>query len=180
MNSTIDMTLSGASLPEIDTAAQYTNTNRASYGLFQHECRSSGAYIHDYGLSLPSDQSNPDSTLWALEGHRARNMAVIGALATVWKKHLMNVQAATDVDAISETIDAAYEAIDQFGVGALDFSGFDPDEVNGEHLAALLRATYSVRAWTLGWNDALQVAEQALKAAHVDVDDALAGLSANY
>lgn len=105
-----------------------------------------------------------------------RQAKAIAAFSVYWKKFLMDPRASVDVDAISESIDHIYEAIDQFGPGGIDLNNLRAQDVNGEHLAAILRATSSWKTLVPGWIDALQVAAAALKIANVDAEDALFGL----
>ena len=54
---------------------------------------------------------------------------------------------------------------------------FPAGGATGEHLVALLRASYLERANVLGWDDALTVAREALILAHLPVEDHLEGLA---
>lgn len=93
-----------------------------------------------------------------------------------WKRYISNLSAPTDVDALSETIDAIYDAIDRHGPGAVNLATLQPAVVNGEHLAAVLRATYAFKNQIIGWERAREMAILALQKANIEIDDALAGL----
>jgi hypothetical protein len=94
----------------------------------------------------------------------------------VWLQSVLNPQAPVDVDSISRTVEATFDALSNSGPSAIDVQGFDPNFVQGEHLAAVLRVTYRWRQHVLGWEQALAVAEAALRRQGVDARDALTGL----
>lgn len=106
-----------------------------------------------------------------------------------WLMHVMNPQAPTDVDAISYTVaetmpvlygSHSWESILDETITqphqSLDFSGFAVDQVNGEHLAAVLTVSSKFRVNIPGWAHARQVAYDALIQAHQDPEDALYGI----
>jgi hypothetical protein len=115
-----------------------------------------------------------DSRSYIVE--RSENHKAINVISEHWKKHLYNLSAWFDVDTLSETIDGIYDAIDQFGPGAIDLSSIESKDVNGVHLAAILRATFPFQNFTQGWDHALGEAVSALQRDGVDINDALAGL----
>jgi hypothetical protein len=81
-----------------------------------------------------------------------------------------------DIDSLTVTAEAALEAVAEFGpeiIPTKDLSGL---QIHGEHLATLLRATYVWRNEISGWNEALDVARQALVDQGIDPDDALYGM----
>ena len=86
------------------------------------------------------------------------------------------MNAPSDVDAISRTIDGVFEAAIQLGPKAIDLREINPAQVHGEHLAAVLRATFAFRDRTPGWQHAIGVARIALERAGLDPEDALYGL----
>jgi hypothetical protein len=96
-----------------------------------------------------------------------------------WRRLVLDPRSSVDVDAISETVDAVYEAIDTYGSSFISFENLDPQTVQGEHLAAALRATSPWRAEVPGWHSALGVAKAALTNSGVSPDDALYGLIDN-
>ncbi len=100
----------------------------------------------------------------------------IEALSVRWKTNLTNPAVAADVDSISETIDAIYEVIGQFGPGAINLRSTLDGQINAAHLASILRATFQIRSDISGWNTARDKAKQLLPLAGIDVNDALAGL----
>lgn len=82
-----------------------------------------------------------------------------------------------DVDSLTITAETALEAIAEFGpevIPTCDLAGL---QIQGEHLATLLRATYVWRNEIAGWSDALDVARRSLADQGVDPDDALYGMS---
>lgn len=100
----------------------------------------------------------------------------IADLAVRWKKYLLKPDAPVDVDALSETVDAIYDAIDRFGPGSIDLTGLTGAQVNGEHLAVILRASIPFRTQIPGWSEARAVAVEALQIANIPVGDVLAGI----
>lgn len=93
-----------------------------------------------------------------------------------WGEYVFDPSASADVDALSETADAALDFVERFGPSSLQLAHLDPIKVHGEHLATLLRATSTWRDEIQGWNDALQVSAEALKLANIDPQDALFGM----
>ncbi|MBB6582768.1 hypothetical protein [Ralstonia solanacearum] len=93
-----------------------------------------------------------------------------------WKRYVFDPASPTDVDAISETVDRVFDVISEFGPGALSLADVRPDEVQGEHLAAVLRASSSWADAVPGWSNALQVAATALTNSGIDPNDALYGM----
>lgn len=93
-----------------------------------------------------------------------------------WKRYVFDPSSPTDVDAISETVDRVFDVISEFGPGALSLVGIRPEKVQGEHLAAVLRASSSWADTVPGWRDALNVAALALSNAGIDPNDALYGM----
>lgn len=94
----------------------------------------------------------------------------------LWRKHVVDRNALVDTDTISETVDHVFQMASRFGPSSLDFRGLRTDAVNGEHLAAALRASSSFSHMTLGWESALQVAHDAILASGADPGDALFGM----
>lgn len=94
----------------------------------------------------------------------------------IWKLHVNDLNASTDVDTLSETIESVFEVMSRFGPSVLDLTEINPDSVSGEHLAAVLRLTYHNRADVKGWDNALEMAIEAMKATGIDYEDALIGL----
>jgi hypothetical protein len=63
-----------------------------------------------------------------------------------------------------------------FGPQEIDLRGLNAHVVNGMHLIAILRSTYSWRAEVPGWHEALAVARQALERRGLSVEDAAGDL----
>lgn len=87
-----------------------------------------------------------------------------------------NKDASADIDSLSHTVEAALLAISEFGPQVIDLNNLVPDEVQGEHLATLLRATSTWKREITGWNETLKVAAEALDRSGIDPSDALYGM----
>lgn len=115
-----------------------------------------------------------DTTAYKVE--QLRLAAKITEAKREWSRYLLDPKSSVDVDQISETVDHLYDAVFEYGPAAIDLRGLFPDAVNGEHLAAILRATSAWSNSVLGWTPALKVAEQALRLNKQNPYDALVGL----
>ncbi len=93
-----------------------------------------------------------------------------------WQRHLFDINASADVDTLSETVESVLDVLAELGPAAIDLTGLSARNVQGEHLAAVLRATATWDSQTPGWFDALQVAKLALQREKIDPLDALYGL----
>ncbi|MDG0065848.1 hypothetical protein MMB92_17950 [Burkholderia sp. IO2] len=93
-----------------------------------------------------------------------------------WQRLVFDPSASVDVDDLSETVGAVYEAIDTFGPSVVSFEHIEAAAVQGEHLAVALRATSPWRDEIAGWHAALQTARMALENSGVPPEDALYGL----
>jgi len=94
-----------------------------------------------------------------------------------WRRHICNLSAPASVDALTETVQSTVDFIGKFGPQLLDLSNLNPEKVHCEHLAALLRATSSLKKRVPGWSHALEVAKVAVNNAGQDIDDVLFGMS---
>jgi hypothetical protein len=126
-----------------------------------------GAYTHGFA-NLPLKEP--------LIAPTAGPAAKLAALVTLWQRHVLNPAASVDVDALTETVEAAMDVIFEFGPGALSLVGLKPEAVQGEHLATLLRASSSWRNQIPGWDAALAVDIEALRRAGTEPKDALFGM----
>jgi hypothetical protein len=99
------------------------------------------------------------------------------ALAAKWKAMLLDRNAPVNAKALTATVKPIFQALSWFGAGAVDLSDLPVESVNGMHLAVILRATYSRKSQTFGWDRALDVAREALKRDGINEAHALAGLS---
>lgn len=108
-----------------------------------------------------------------------RKQSEIGAseLATSWKAMLLDPNAPVNAKALTSTVKPIFQALSWFGAGAVDLRNLPVDSVNGMHLAVILRATYTRKSQTFGWDQALTIARQALTRDGISAADALAGLS---
>lgn len=93
-----------------------------------------------------------------------------------WKRHVFNSNAAADVDALTETVEAGLDYIAEFGSKSLALTGLRAHDVQCEHLAALLRATSTWRNEIPGWYQALTTAKLAVELARLDPEDVLFGM----
>ena len=132
----------------------------------------SGVFAPSTSSSLSLFPDQPARWIVALREH----LVQLEYLASAWKRHVLEIDAPTDVDTLSATARGVLGAVARLGPKSIDLSTFEPDHINGEHLAVVLRATYTWRAETPGWLDAVQVARVALERAGLDPGDALIGL----
>ncbi|MDE3186536.1 MAG: hypothetical protein KGM96_03295 [Acidobacteriota bacterium] len=93
-----------------------------------------------------------------------------------WQKYVMNPDAATDVDALTETVEAVLDFISEFGPSALSLHSVQAEAVQCEHLAAALRASSSWRGQIPGWDLAIKATADAARSAHLDPEDVLYGM----
>ncbi len=93
-----------------------------------------------------------------------------------WRERVLLPDAPLTANALTETAKPVFEALLELGDWAIDLSGLCPSEVNGVHLAVILRATLRHKQTTKGWESALEVARQALRLANVDERKVLSGL----
>jgi hypothetical protein len=112
----------------------------------------------------------------AFQIQQAVDQRTMGDLAERWKRFVLDASAAWDADALDSTVEPLFEALIKLGPSAIDLRGLREEQVNGMHLAVVLRATFTVRHQTLGWQDALKVAESALRKQGCSPQEALMGL----
>lgn len=93
-----------------------------------------------------------------------------------WQRHVFDPSSPSNVDSLTDTVEAVLDFIAEFGPSSIALSGFQPTAVQGEHLAALLRASSTWRDEIPGWHDALGVARAAIELAGLDPNDALFGM----
>lgn len=122
---------------------------------------------HDQGSY--SDISNINLQLVKLMSFQA------GA-AERWKEHVLDSNASSDVDSLSETVAHTLDYVAEFGPGALDLRGLTPAGVQCEHLASVLRATTLWQDRIPGWHEALAIAQDACTLAGQNIDDVLFGM----
>jgi hypothetical protein len=108
---------------------------------------------------------------------RERSTEETKALAAKWMSLMLDKSAPVNANALTKTVKPLFEALSRYGAGAVDLRGLRAEQVNGVHLAVVLRATFSRKQQTLGWEHALSVARDALRRDGLEDDDALAGLS---
>jgi hypothetical protein len=93
-----------------------------------------------------------------------------------WRRHVFNPYASSSVDALTATVEAAFDFVSEFGPESLSLREIQGKLVQPEHLAALLRATSTWRDQIPGWADALNAAAVAVKSAGMDSEDVLFGM----
>ena len=91
-------------------------------------------------------------------------------------RFISNPDSSSGVDELSKTVEAGLDFVNEFGPDSLVLSGLNPQDVNAEHLAALLRATSSWRTNIQGWVEALSVASDAAVASGLEPKDVLFGM----
>jgi len=96
--------------------------------------------------------------------------------SNLWRQHLLDRAAATDVDCISETVDSVLDAVSFLGPEGVDLASLDLTNANAEHLVAVLRATFVWRGRLPGWTTALQAAPKLLAEAAIEPELVLKGL----
>lgn len=105
-----------------------------------------------------------------------RNVTAMSDLARQWRCLLLDPHAERNANALTRTVKPLFSALSQFGPGAIDLRDLPVERVNGVHLAVILRSTMTRKRETLGWDDALRVAREALRRDGIDENDALVGL----
>lgn len=93
-----------------------------------------------------------------------------------WKSLLLNPSAEINANALSLTVKNLFEAILEYGQMTIDLRGLPIEKVNGVHLAVILRATFSKKNNTPGWDEALLIVKDALKRDGLDEANVLFGL----
>lgn len=82
--------------------------------------------------------------------------------AQQWRACVLDSNAELTADALTETTRPVFEALLELGDWAVDLSGLPVEQVNGVHLAVILRATLRHKDTTKGWDEALNVAREAV------------------
>ena len=127
-------------------------------------------------MALNSDarKSYPDSTEY---NDIAKTFTdEVSSLAEKWKNRILNRDAALTANELTVTVKPVFQTLTALGANAIDLRDLPVDQVNGVHLAVVLRATFKHRKRTHGWEEALAVARKALVRDGLEERDALAGL----
>lgn len=93
-----------------------------------------------------------------------------------WRKLIIKKDAATDTVTLQLTADRAFSAIHLGGPASIDLLLLQDGEVNGEHLAMLLRCIAVWHNEMPGWDRAIAIAKSALTIEGKDAEDALFGI----
>ena len=141
---------------------------KGSFPALSNTFFTTGAEIWNYGATTAEQQG-------ILHAAQAQT-AAMAHFGHEWKHYIFNVASPTDVDAISQTIERVLETVVQYGPECVDLTSAEPEQVNGEHLAALLRATFVWQDKVPGWRRGLDIATAALQRAGINPQDALIGL----
>lgn len=126
-------------------------------------------------ISTATTQSLSDAAGWKVQ--EAIKAKAFVALASAWKRHVLNPSAPVDFGHVAETFDSILALIEHSGPRSLDMTGLDPASVNGELLVSALRASFRWRDQVIGWSDAVTIARMALEITkEANVELCLAGL----
>lgn len=140
--------------------------------------KSSDVYFvlgNDYqGVASDRLGSFEDTIAFLIE--KKNNDEAIAESTSKWKELLFNANSVADLDALTETVDALFDSIEEFGPAVVDLRGLVSTKIQPDHLAAILRATATVHDQVPGWAAALKVAEEAFVSLGQDPGDALFGL----
>lgn len=99
------------------------------------------------------------------------------AIATArWKKYVFDPHASADIDRLTETVEAVLDALAEFGPSVLTLNYLQTQNIHGEHLAALLRVSSTWQNEIAGWNEALNIASDAVSLSGADPKDILFGM----
>jgi hypothetical protein len=112
----------------------------------------------------------------AIEFERKDISEAILQANSAWQVHLSNSKSSTNIDSITETIDGVFDAIEKFGPAVIELRHLKSEQIEPEHLAAILRATATIHDQIPGWTSALEVAKRTFESLGHDPSDALFGL----
>lgn len=93
-----------------------------------------------------------------------------------FRRHVFNPHASTDVDSLTETVEAVLDAVAEFGPSVIKLQHLCAEHIQGEHLAALLRVTSTWQNEVPDWTEALGVAANAVSLAGSDPEEILFGM----
>ncbi len=100
-----------------------------------------------------------------------------------WAKYVCDSYASTDVDAISDTVELVFQALDESEVLNFDSpciqQAFEDGDINLEHMIAALRTTYSIRnreIQVVGWYEACKRCRHLCRKSGQDVSAIMHGL----
>ena len=135
----------------------------------------SGSKIFSFITRVGVDNSPLDSD--GFREMRCRNFSGAKTLSQQWKRLVLDKRADVTSKALTATVKPLFQVMTNYGVAAIDLEDLpDADGINGVHLAVVLRATFSYRDRTRGWDSALCKARKALSRDGIDEKDALVGL----
>jgi hypothetical protein len=160
--------------------AEASPTQKAFYWLLAGGIGMTMIYcITDARFTALPPQPGTQRSLLDSEGFervRSEGLTAVRTLATQWKKRLLDREAPVSANALTSTVKPVFHALSSLGAEAIDLRNLPVEQVNGVHLAVVLRATLSFKERTPGWEEALQVARAALQRDRIDENDALIGL----
>lgn len=157
-----------------------TNAIHSMFGPTEYVAKYDPDRLEDFGLPGWTKAANQKVSWADARGQAAEKWQVVKRLVLLqsqWKERVCNVRTPTNDEALFETFEIVSSLVSESRPSDLDVRGLQADAVNGEHLVALLRASYLERASVPGWDDALTVAREALVLAHLPFEDHLEGLA---
>jgi len=133
------------------------------------------------GAQFNSIPSAPNVRSSQLDSHaylavKAFQQRTIDELNSAWKSQVLRSSAGISANDLTKTVKAVFQVLTSFGPAAIDLHNLPLEEVNGVHLAVVLRATMGKKEQTRGWAEALKIAGAALRRDGLDEADALSGL----
>ena len=93
-----------------------------------------------------------------------------------WQIHLLNPDSSVDVDAITDTVEGVLDQIADQGSESINLKEILSQPFQPEHLAAVLRVSYTWKNKILDWDYALLVVEHAIINSGLDPQDLLFGM----
>jgi hypothetical protein len=151
-----------------------SHTGAMAYFVAYDADRLADVNVRGWNFVSPKSSSSCDAASKRLQ--EAQQEKLVTTLKGRWRKNIQALNLATDFDSVFETFESVFRLVEAAGPRALDMTGFEPTNTNGEQLVAALRASYRWRDEVPGWDGALATARQALIMAKIDVDSCLEGL----
>jgi hypothetical protein len=173
--------------PLIDTAALIAGLNesiavsRASTGVTAYGGNDSLMWANSYRFESRVVEDWAEIEYVGMD-HRSGLLPVEGLdLKGDWVRYAERVvfqpAAASDVSAISETVDQVMRYVETFGPQNLSLFLVRAESIQPEHMVAVLRSTFQWKDDVEGWTHALNQTAEALRRSGYDSDDVLVGLA---
>ena len=155
------------------------NVIQSGLGQFQYLSQYDPDRLEDFNLTGWT-KALIQKVSWAdAQGQATEKLTVVKRLVFLqsqWKERVCSARTPTNDEALFKTFEIVTSLVSEGHPRDLDVRGLKAETVNGEHLVALLRASYLERADVPGWDHALAVAREALLLAHLSPEDHLEGL----